>query len=91
MMLKEDGMIELTEEQRQELDTADVPRVVEPQTRKTYILVAEDVYERLQALLVPDRVPIPEQRALLHSAGLRAGWDDLAMDIYDRENDAQEK
>ncbi len=80
-------MIELTEQQRQEL-SADVPRAVDPQTRKTYVLVSEEVYERLQALLVPDRLPLAEQRALLHAAGLRAGWDDPAMDIYDREEDA---
>lgn len=91
MTLKGEAMIELTEEQRQELDAADVPRVLDPRTRKTYILVSEDMYERLQALLVPARIPILEQRALLRSAGLRAGWDDPAMDVYDREEDAQEK
>jgi hypothetical protein len=81
-------MIELTSEQRLELKT-DVPRVVDPETRTTYVLVKEDVYERLQALLVPDRLTLSEQRSLLRAAGLRAGWDDPEMDVYDREESEQ--
>lgn len=77
-------MIELTDEQRPELEH-DLPRAVDPQTKKTYVLVSEEAYERLLALLVPERLALAEQRALLHAAGLRAGWDDSAMDIYDQE------
>ncbi|HWG41769.1 MAG TPA: hypothetical protein VN688_03215 [Gemmataceae bacterium] len=77
-------MIELTEQQRQELK-GDVPRVIDPQTKKTYVLVSEEAYERMQALLAPERLPRTEQQALLHAAGLRAGWDDPEMEIYDRE------
>lgn len=83
-------MIELTETQRQELVAA-VPRVIDPQTQRTYVLVSEEVYERLQALLVPERVPLAEQRALLHAAGLRAGWDDPEMDVYDQEETNPDK
>ena len=77
-------MIELTEQQRQELGE-DLPRVIDPQTKKTYVLVSEEAYERMQALLAPARLPRAEQQALLHAAGLRAGWDDPEMEIYDRE------
>lgn len=77
-------MIELTEQQRQELK-GDLPRVIDPQTRKTYVLVSEEAYERMQALLAPHRLPITEQQELLRAAGLRAGWDDPEMEIYDRE------
>jgi hypothetical protein len=77
-------MIELTEAQREELCAA-IPRVIDPQTQRIYVLVSEDTYERLQALLAPERVPLTEQRALLHAAGLRAGWDDPEMDVYDQE------
>ena len=76
-------MIELTAEQRLEL-ISDL-RVLDPETRTKYVLVKEDVYERLQALLVPDRLTVAEQQAALHAAGLRAGWDDPEMEIYDRE------
>jgi len=77
-------MIELTAQQRLELD-ADVPCVIDPETRTRYVLVREDIYERLEALLVPGRLPLAEQQAALIAAGLRAGWDDAEMDVYDRE------
>ena len=81
-------MIELTAEQRLELNTG-IPRVIDPETRTTYVLVKEEVYERLEALLVPDRLTVPEQQAALHAAGLRAGWDDPEMEVYDREESKQ--
>ena len=77
-------MIELTEQQRQELKS-DLPRVLDPQTKKTYVLISEEAYERMQALLAPERLPRAEQQALLSAAGSRAGWDDPEMEIYDRE------
>ncbi len=63
-------MIELTAEQRLELNT-DMPRAIDPETQTTYVLVKEEVYERLEALLVPDRLTLPEQQAALRAAGLR--------------------
>jgi hypothetical protein len=83
-------MIELTEEQRKELDEP-VPRVTDPKTKKTYVLMSEESYERIQALLAPERLPQSEQQALLRAAGLRAGWDDPEMDVYDREEADLEK
>ncbi|MGH7174728.1 MAG: hypothetical protein ACRELF_07020 [Gemmataceae bacterium] len=77
-------MIELTEQQRQELK-GELPRVLDPQTKKIYVLVSEEAYERMQSPLAPERLPRNEQQALLHAAGLRAGWDDPEMEIYDRE------
>lgn len=82
-------MIELTEQQRAELNT-DLPRVIDPQTKRIYVLVSEEAFERIQALLAPERLPRSEQQALLHAAGLRAGWDDPEMEIYDREENNRE-
>lgn len=82
-------MIELTEQQRQELK-GDLARVIDPKTKTIYILVSEEVYERIQALLAPERLPRSEQQALLYAAGLRAGWDDPEMEIYDREENNRE-
>lgn len=82
-------MIELTEQQRAELNV-DLPRVLDPQTKKTYVLVSEEVFERIQSLLAPERLTRAEQQALLHAAGLRAGWDDPEMEIYDREENSRE-
>lgn len=83
-------MIELTEQQRQELKN-DLPRAIDPQTKKIYVLVSEETYEHVQALLAPERLPRTEQQALLQAAGLRAGWDDPEMEIYDREEKDQQK
>jgi hypothetical protein len=46
-------MIELTEDQRQELKQ-DLPRVRDPKTNETYVLIRSDVYERLQAMWQDD-------------------------------------
>ena len=80
-------MIELTEQQRQELK-GNLVRVIDPQTKKIYVLVSEEAYERMQSLLAPERLPRTEQQALLHAAGLRAGWDNSEMEIYDLEETA---
>ena len=82
-------MIELTADQRLGLGT-DAPRVFDPETRTKYVLVKEDVYERFEALLVPDRLTTSEQQSALHAAGLRAGWNDPEMDVYDREESQQQ-
>lgn len=62
-------MIELTDEQRQELDK-DTPRARDPRTNETYVLVREDFYRKM--------------RAVLDGYTKRAGWDDPAMDEYER-------
>jgi hypothetical protein len=46
-------MIELTEEQRQELNTPE-PVVIDPHTGDAYVLVRREAYERLKALLALD-------------------------------------
>jgi hypothetical protein len=65
-------MIELTEEQRRALsETGDIPpTVVDPETKETYVLLRADVYARL--------------RAIVDGATKRAGWDDPALDAYER-------
>jgi len=77
-------MIELTEQQRPELES-EAPRAIDPLTRKVCVLVREDVFHRIRDLLVPERLSAPEQRFALRAAGLRAGWDDPEMDVYDEE------
>jgi hypothetical protein len=46
-------MIELNEEQRQELSRPE-PVVVDPLTQETYVLVRQDVYDRLKVLMEDD-------------------------------------
>jgi hypothetical protein len=46
-------MIELTEQQRQELNAPE-PVAIDPLTRQTYVLLRWDAYERLKGLLALD-------------------------------------
>ena len=71
-------MIELTQEQRQELETGEA--VVS--TNTTYVLVHKDVYERIKSLLNDeDWTRDAYQAAMVVFA--RDGWDDPRMDVYD--------
>jgi hypothetical protein len=64
--------IELTEPQRRALAEAGgaPPTVTDPDTRTEYVLVRADVYARL--------------RAVVDGVTRRAGWDDPALDDYER-------
>jgi hypothetical protein len=62
-------MIELTKEQRQELEQK-TPRARDPQTNQTYILVREEFYLKM--------------RAIIDGYTKRAGWDDPALDVYEQ-------
>ena len=46
-------MIELTEQQRQELNSPE-PLAIDPKTRETYVLVRQDIYQRIRRLLNED-------------------------------------
>ena len=60
--------IELTQQQQQALDALGetLPRVIDPRTRTSYVLVPEADYEGVRETLEDDR----QQRAI-RSAGLR--------------------
>lgn len=49
-------MIELTQEQRQELNAPE-PTAIDPETKEEYVLVRKEVYARLRALLEDDFDP----------------------------------
>jgi hypothetical protein len=75
-------VVELTQEQRRELAGADAPRVVDPDTRQTYVLVREDVFERWRSLL--DATPDPREAYPAVDWAFAEGWNDPRMDDYDR-------
>jgi hypothetical protein len=62
-------MIELTEAQRQEL-TGPEPVVVDPVTQETYVLVRQEVYERIRSLLT-EELPSMQEVARLVEANLQ--------------------
>lgn len=63
-------MIELTDEQRCELDQGQPARARDPKTNETYVLVRADVYEKM--------------RAIIDASARRAGWDDAELDVYEK-------
>ena len=75
-------MIELTQEQRRELEGMTVPRVLDPETRKTYVLVSEAAYERFKGLFGDDFHPGEAYPAI--DRAFAEGWGDPKMDDYDR-------
>ena len=71
-------MIELTQEQRYKLETAEsvVP------TNTLYVLVREDLFERIQGLLGDEDWTRDAYQATMEAFG-RDGWNDPRMDVYD--------
>jgi hypothetical protein len=75
-------MIELTPDQRRALERMDIPRVVDPDTRKTYVLVREEIYEQVKSLFGEEFQPSETYPAI--DRAFAADWDDPKMDDYDR-------
>ncbi len=58
-------------------------RLADPETRAEYVVLQAEVYDQVQSLLYDDApLTTDERSALLVQAGLRAGWDDPEMDVY---------
>jgi hypothetical protein len=68
-------MIELTQQQRGELDQPELARARDPKTNDTYVLVPANVYERLKELLYDDSPWTDEEMDLL-AADVDAMLDD---------------
>jgi hypothetical protein len=75
---EEATMIELTEQQAQALENGngDTPRVVNPRTRQTFVLLRVDEYERLRQSEYDDSPWTREElQAAAWEAGERTDWD----------------
>ena len=79
-------MIELTLEQQKALarDCGNLPRVVDPSTRDKYVLVREEMYERVRQRFEEDDDSQFVRAMTPHVMNVfgRDGWDDPAMDVY---------
>jgi hypothetical protein len=82
MTTKEQAVIELTPGQRRELQGGAVPRLVDPDTHQTYVLVSEKVYERVKSLFGDAFHPSDAYPAI--NRAFAEGWNDPKMDDYDR-------
>ena len=77
-------MIKLTEQRMHELEAPAVvpPRIVNPRTNETFVLLRMDEYQRLKEDEYDDSSWTSEERhALAWEAGKHAGWEE--MDEYD--------
>jgi len=58
-------------------------RLADPETNEQYVLLPAKVYDQVWGLFDDDHpLTSDERRDLLIQAGLRAGWDDPEMDVY---------
>ena len=58
-------------------------RLTDPETNSEYVLVPADLYDQIRELFYEhSTLTRDEKRALMRVAGLRAGWDDPEMDVY---------
>jgi hypothetical protein len=78
MRRREVSMIELTREQQRELEAAEL---VVP-TNTSYVLVRQDLYQRIQGLLQDQDWNADAYQAATEVFA-RDGWDDPRMDVYD--------
>ena len=83
-MNPEKFMIALPEEIRDVVRSQSEPvRLTDPDTHQQYVVLAAEKYDSIAAHFFTDEpLSLEERRQILIQAGLRAGWDDPAMDIY---------
>lgn len=79
-------MIELSAEQRQELarERERPLQVVDPETKKVYFIVSDDLFARVRALFADDDLDVRDTYAAQSATAGAAGWDDPEMDVYDQ-------
>ncbi len=58
-------------------------RLTDPETNNEYVLLPADLYDQIRELFYDhSTLTQDEKRALMLQAGLRVGWDDPEMDVY---------
>ena len=77
-------MIKLTEEQRQELAGPQPFRVIDPGTQQRYVLVREEIYERLRAALDEGALDSREVGALIERTMREYDADDPLLETYQK-------
>lgn len=79
-------MIVLSKEIQKAIKDAqeDPVRLVDPETNVEYVVLPVETFELMRKGRYDDDGPLTEEerRYILIQAGLRAGWDDPEMDVY---------
>jgi hypothetical protein len=77
-------MIELTEEQRGQLESGKAVDVTDSNTAEVYVVLRKDVYERVRHLLYDDAEwTVDEMRLQLARSAKENGWEEPDMEAYD--------
>jgi len=85
-------MIELTDEQRQQLERGKAIDVMDPQSAQLYVILRKDVYERFRNLLYDDSEWTEDElRLRLARSAKDNGWEEPGMDDYDRYDGVRQK
>ena len=85
-------MIELTDEQRHQLQDGKAVDVTDPQTAQCYVVMRRDIYDRVRRLIYDDSDGSDvELRLQLARAAKDNGWDEPAMSAYDRYDEERRK
>ncbi len=77
-------MIQLTREQRQELHGPDPARAIDPETQETYVLVREEVFERIKTVFDEDGLDMRQVAVLVQKAMRDDDADDPALESYQK-------
>ena len=79
-------MIAIPKELRQAVQESkdNLVRLIDPETNIEYVVLPAKKFTQIQTEFYYDDSPLTqeEQRSLLVQFGIRAGWDDPEMDIY---------
>jgi len=77
-------MIELTEEQRQELSGPEPFRMVDPGTQQRYVLIREELYERMRSIVDEGALDSREVGMLIERAMREYDEDDPLLESYQK-------
>jgi hypothetical protein len=78
-------MIELTDEQRRQLESGRTVEVADSGTDRHYVVVSKDFYDQLRQLVYhASEWTDDDLRLNLARASAANGWDEPGMDAYDR-------
>ena len=77
-------MFELTIEQRQELQRPGLARAIDPKTKREYVLVPAELYDRLKTVFDGDGLDMRQVSALVEEAMRELDADDPSLDSYQK-------
>jgi hypothetical protein len=78
-------MIELTEQQRQQLESGQAVEVTDGQTARSYVVLGKDLFDRVRRLLYDDSEWTEDElRLQLARSAAANGWDEPGMEAYER-------